>query len=44
VDAREICESHRELVDSLCAGDAERAAKLAQANIVPPELILKRGV
>lgn len=46
VDAREICESHRELVDSICAGDAERAEKLAGANIVPPEEILKtrRGV
>ena len=37
VDAREICESHRELVESICAGDAERAAKLAGANILPPE-------
>lgn len=44
VDAREICESHRELVDSICAGDAERAEKLARANIVPPEQILGRGV
>ena len=41
VDAREICESHRELVESICAGDAERAATLASANIVPPEEILK---
>lgn len=41
VDAREICESHRELVESICAGDAERAARLASANIVPPEEILK---
>ncbi len=37
VDAREICESHRELVESICAGDAERAERLARANIVPPE-------
>lgn len=37
VDAREICESHRELVQSICAGDAERAARLAGANILPPE-------
>lgn len=44
VDAREICESHRELVESICAGDAERAEKLARANIVPPEQILGRGV
>jgi DNA-binding GntR family transcriptional regulator len=44
VDAREICESHRELVESVCAGDAERAEKLARANIVPPEQILGRGV
>ncbi|MFZ0499914.1 MAG: GntR family transcriptional regulator [Steroidobacteraceae bacterium] len=43
VDAREICESHRELVDSICAGDAERAEKLARANIVPPEQIPGRG-
>jgi DNA-binding GntR family transcriptional regulator len=43
VDAREICESHRELVDSICAGDAERAEKLARANIVPPEQIHRRG-
>ncbi|HZT01723.1 MAG TPA: GntR family transcriptional regulator [Steroidobacteraceae bacterium] len=43
VDAREICESHRELVDSICSGDAERAETLALANIVPPELLLKRG-
>lgn len=41
VDAREICESHRELVQSICAGDAERAEKLADANIVPPDRILK---
>jgi len=44
VDAREICESHRELVESICAGDAERAEKLARANILPPEQIPKRGV
>lgn len=44
VDAREICESHRELVDSICAGDAERAEKLARANIVPPERIAGRGM
>lgn len=43
VDAREICESHRELVDSICAGDADRAEKLARANIVPPEQIEGRG-
>jgi DNA-binding GntR family transcriptional regulator len=41
LDAREICESHRELVESICAGDAARAEKLAGANIVPPEQILK---
>ena len=44
VDAREICESHRELVESICAGDAERAERLARANIVPPEAILKRSM
>lgn len=33
--AREIGESHRELVDSVCAGDGERAARLAAANIMP---------
>jgi DNA-binding GntR family transcriptional regulator len=44
VDAREICESHRELVDSICAGDAGRAEELARANIVPPEQILGRSV
>jgi DNA-binding GntR family transcriptional regulator len=44
VDAREIGESHRELVESICAGDAERAEQLARANIVPPEQILGRGV
>lgn len=43
VDAREICESHRELVESICAGDPERAEKLARANIVPPEQIPGRG-
>ena len=43
VDAREICESHRELVESICAGDAERAERLARANIVPPEEISGRG-
>jgi DNA-binding GntR family transcriptional regulator len=37
VDAAEICESHRELVASICAGDAEGAERLAGANIVPPE-------
>ncbi|MGH8270345.1 MAG: GntR family transcriptional regulator [Steroidobacteraceae bacterium] len=44
VDAREICESHRELVESICAGDADRAETLARANIVPPDRILGRGV
>lgn len=44
VDAREICESHRELVESICAGDADRAERLARANIVPPEQIARRGV
>jgi DNA-binding GntR family transcriptional regulator len=44
LDAREICESHRELVESICAGDAERAEMLARANIVPPEQIPRRGV
>jgi DNA-binding GntR family transcriptional regulator len=43
VDAHEICESHRELVESICAGDAERAERLARANIVPPEQIPRRG-
>ena len=43
VDAREICESHRELVESICAGDGERAERLARANIVPPEQIQRRG-
>lgn len=32
-DSREICESHRELVESICAGDAERAGRLAEANV-----------
>jgi DNA-binding GntR family transcriptional regulator len=41
VDAREICESHRELVESICAGDAQRAERLAGANILPPERILQ---
>jgi DNA-binding GntR family transcriptional regulator len=39
--AREICESHRELIDSICAGDAERAEKLARANILPPERLVR---
>ncbi|MFW5969576.1 MAG: GntR family transcriptional regulator [Halofilum sp. (in: g-proteobacteria)] len=34
-DSRDICESHRELVASICAADAERAGRLAEANIVP---------
>lgn len=33
VDSHEICESHRELVESICAGDAERAGRLAEANV-----------
>lgn len=41
VDAGEICESHRALVESICSGDAERAASLASANIVPPDEILR---
>lgn len=32
-DSQEICESHRELVESICAGDAERAGRLAEANV-----------
>ena len=43
LDAREICESHRELVESICAGDAERAEKLARANISPPEELASRA-
>lgn len=45
LDARQICESHRELVESICAGDAARAERLAGANIVPPEQIVnhRRG-
>lgn len=34
-EAHDIAESHRALVDSICAGDASRAASLAQANIMP---------
>jgi DNA-binding GntR family transcriptional regulator len=41
VNARQICDSHRELVDSICAGEAERAERLAEANILPPEQILR---
>jgi len=33
VDSHDICESHRELVESICAGDAERAGRLAEANV-----------
>ncbi|MDZ7788527.1 MAG: GntR family transcriptional regulator [Halofilum sp. (in: g-proteobacteria)] len=33
VDPHDICESHRELVESICAGDAERAGRLAEANV-----------
>lgn len=33
VDSHEICESHRELVESICAGDSERAGRLAEANV-----------
>lgn len=47
LDAREICESHRELIQSICAGDAERAERLASANIISPEQIQqtrRRGV
>lgn len=33
VNSHEICESHRELVESICAGDTERAGRLAEANI-----------
>ncbi len=32
-DSHEICESHRELVESICAGDAERAGRLGEANV-----------
>lgn len=39
IDAQEICDSHRELVEAICAGDAERAERLAQANIVPPAML-----
>ena len=34
-DSQDICESHRELVDSICNGDAEQAGWLAQANVLP---------
>jgi DNA-binding GntR family transcriptional regulator len=43
LDAREICESHRELVESICAGDAERAERLARANISPPQELASRA-
>ena len=32
-DSHEICESHRERVESICAGDADRAGRLAEANV-----------
>lgn len=32
-DSHEICESHRELVESIRVGDAERAGRLAEANV-----------
>lgn len=35
VDAHAIGESHRALVEAICAGDADRAARLAEGNIVP---------
>lgn len=35
VDPREVSECHRELVESICCGQAERAARLAEANITP---------
>ncbi|WP_067563046.1 GntR family transcriptional regulator [Halofilum ochraceum] len=33
VDSQEICESHRALVESICAGEGERAGRLAEANV-----------
>ncbi|MEF8834076.1 MAG: hypothetical protein V5A42_04360, partial [Halofilum sp. (in: g-proteobacteria)] len=33
VDPHDICESHRELVESICAGDADRAGRLGEANV-----------
>jgi len=33
--ASDIAESHRALVEAICAGDAERAARLAEDNITP---------
>ncbi len=35
VDARAIGESHRELVEAICAGDGDRAARLAGRNVSP---------
>lgn len=35
VDARAIGESHRELVEAICAGDGDRAARLAERNVMP---------
>ncbi len=34
-DPHDICESHRELVETICSGDVERAGRLAQANVIP---------
>lgn len=39
VNLREIGESHRELVESICAHDPDRAERLADANIPSPAAI-----
>ncbi|SDF91666.1 DNA-binding transcriptional regulator, GntR family [Limimonas halophila] len=36
----EVGESHRGMVESICAGDAERAEALARANITPPTAVM----
>lgn len=36
---RDIGESHRELVDAICAGQPERAERCARENILPPAAV-----
>ena len=35
LDAHAIGESHRDLVEAICAGDGDRAARLAERNVMP---------
>lgn len=44
VDAATIADSHRQLVEAICAGDAAGAERLAKYNVDPPPATIDAGI